>query len=104
MKRTLAVLLGSSLLMAGVSCSKDARPVRVGAIYPLTGSQGPGGRDEFRGVSLATDLPTTKPFVKSKLLQWNDIPAISENYDVARTAIVEQVRKLLDKLSRAEEK
>ena len=56
MKRTLAVLLSSSLLMAGVSCSKDARPIRVGAIYPLTGSQGPGGRDEFRGVSLATDL------------------------------------------------
>ncbi|TMK17028.1 MAG: amino acid ABC transporter substrate-binding protein, partial [Actinobacteria bacterium] len=56
MKRTLAMLLCSSLLVAGVSCSKDAQPIRVGAIYPLTGSQGPGGRDEFRGVSLATDL------------------------------------------------
>ena len=56
MKRTLAVLLSSSLLLAGASCSKDAQPIRVGAIYPLTGSQGPGGRDEFRGVSLATDL------------------------------------------------
>jgi protein-tyrosine-phosphatase len=55
-------------------------------------------------VSLATDLPNTKPFVKSKLLEWNDIPPVSENYDVARTAIVEQVRKLLEKLSRVEEK
>src|SRR6185369_6750631 len=25
-------------------------------------------------VSLATDLPATKPSVKSKLLEWNDIP------------------------------
>jgi protein-tyrosine-phosphatase len=58
----------------------------------------------LRVVSLATDLPNTKPFVKSKLLEWNDIPPVSENYDVARTAIVEQVRKLLDKLSKAEEK
>ncbi len=56
MKRVFVVLLGSSLLIAGVSCSRDAQPIRVGAIYPLSGSQGPGGRDEYRGVSLATDL------------------------------------------------
>jgi len=55
-KRVFVVLLGSSLLIAGVSCSRDAQPIRVGAIYPLSGSQGPGGRDEYRGVSLATDL------------------------------------------------
>jgi hypothetical protein len=42
--------------------------------------------------------------VKSKLLEWNDIPPVSENYDVARTAIVEQVRKLLDRLSKTEKK
>lgn len=50
-------------------------------------------------VSLATDLPKTKPYVKSKLLEWNDIPPVSENYNLARTAIVEQVHKLLDALS-----
>ena len=50
-------------------------------------------------VSLATDLPKTRPFVKTKLLEWNDVPPVSENYDVARTAIVAQVRKLLDTLS-----
>jgi protein-tyrosine-phosphatase len=56
-------------------------------------------RQATQVVSLATDLPKTKPSAKSKLLEWNDIPSVSENYDVARTAIVEQVRKLLDMLS-----
>lgn len=56
MRRALAVLAISSLLAGGVSCSRGPEPIRVGAIYPLSGSQGPGGRDEFRGVSLATDL------------------------------------------------
>ena len=56
MRRALAVLAVSSLLAGGVSCSRGPDPIRVGAIYPLSGSQGPGGRDEFRGVSLATDL------------------------------------------------
>src|SRR5262249_43869463 len=56
-------------------------------------------RQATKVVSLATDLPGTKPFVKSKLLEWNNIPPVNENYDVARTAIVEQVRKLLDNLS-----
>jgi branched-chain amino acid transport system substrate-binding protein len=31
-------------------------PITVGAIYPLSGSQGPGGVDEHRGVLLAADL------------------------------------------------
>ena len=59
MKRALAALAVSSLLAGGVSCSRGPEPIRVGAIYPLSGSQGPGGRDEFRGVSLATDLVNT---------------------------------------------
>lgn len=50
-------------------------------------------------VSLATDLPATKPFAKNKLLQWNDIPSVTQDYDAARTAIVEQVRRLVESLS-----
>src|SRR5205085_1125156 len=30
--------------------------VRVGALYPLTGPQSPGGRDEYSGVQLATSM------------------------------------------------
>ena len=56
-------------------------------------------RQAAQVVSLATDLPTTRPFVKNKLLEWNDIPQVSQSYAAARNAIVEQVRKLLDTLS-----
>jgi hypothetical protein len=38
------------------------------------------------------------------MLEWNDIPPVSENYDAARTAIVEHVRKLMENLSKAEKK
>ena len=38
--------------------SDGAAPIAVGAIYPLSGAQGPGGIDEHRGVLLAADLAT----------------------------------------------
>jgi branched-chain amino acid transport system substrate-binding protein len=38
------------------SCDPGPAPIRVGAVYPLSGSQGPGGVDEYRGVRLAVDL------------------------------------------------
>jgi protein-tyrosine-phosphatase len=50
-------------------------------------------------VSLATDLPATKPMAKPKLLEWNAIPPISENYEAARDAIVKLVTDLVDKLA-----
>ena len=50
-------------------------------------------------ISLATDLPATKPFAKSKLLEWNDIPPVSESYDAARSAILERIEKLVDSLA-----
>ncbi|HYZ02353.1 MAG TPA: ABC transporter substrate-binding protein, partial [Candidatus Binatia bacterium] len=57
-KRTVAVLM--ALAMGAAACSgspKSAAPIRVGAIYPLTGSQARGGGiDEFRGVKLAADI------------------------------------------------
>jgi protein-tyrosine-phosphatase len=50
-------------------------------------------------VSLATDLPTTKPIVKTKLLEWNDVPSISTNYEAARNAIVKLVNEMIEKLA-----
>jgi len=57
-----------------------------------------------RVVSLATDLPATKPFVKSKLLEWNDIPPVSANYDAARSAIVRLVESLVRNLAESRNK
>jgi arsenate reductase (thioredoxin) len=56
-------------------------------------------RQAAQVISLATDLPKTKPDFKSKLLEWNDIPPVSDDYNLARSAIVDRVRKLLDALS-----
>jgi branched-chain amino acid transport system substrate-binding protein len=52
--RPLALLLVLSLAAA---CTADPpEPVRVGAIYPLSGTQGMGGIDEYHGVQVAADL------------------------------------------------
>ena len=47
------------LLLAAGGCAgapDPPRPVRVGAVYPLSGSQGMGGVDEYRGVVVAAEL------------------------------------------------
>jgi branched-chain amino acid transport system substrate-binding protein len=58
--RIVAVLI--AVLLLATSCSGSGRsagrpePLRVGAIYPLSGSQGPGGIEEYRGVQMAAKL------------------------------------------------
>ena len=52
-----------------------------------------------RVVSLATDLAEKKPTVKVKLLEWNDIPSVSQDYGAARAAIVREVEKLVAQLA-----
>jgi branched-chain amino acid transport system substrate-binding protein len=56
MRRGLVVFLGVVSMLTVVSCDHDPSVVHVGAVYPLTGSQGPGGRDEYRGVQMAVDF------------------------------------------------
>src|SRR5918995_1323861 len=52
--RPLLVLL---VLLLVASCTSDPpEPVRVGAIYPLSGTQGMGGIDEYHGVRVAAEL------------------------------------------------
>jgi branched-chain amino acid transport system substrate-binding protein len=55
--RPLACLVVLSLAAAGCAAGGDLpEPVRVGAVYPLSGSQGMGGVDEYRGVVVAAEL------------------------------------------------
>ena len=58
MKKILGVLMAVGVGAAACSSpSHTAAPIKVGAIYPLTGLQAKGGGiDEFRGVHLAADL------------------------------------------------
>src|ERR671931_351581 len=60
MRRVLVLLL--AVLAAATACtssgggSADPPPIRIGAIYPLSGTQGPGGVEEFLGVQVAAQL------------------------------------------------
>ena len=56
-------------------------------------------RRATRVVSIATDLPAAKPFVKDKLLEWNDVPPLDQNYKAARDALVQRVEKLVGTLA-----
>jgi branched-chain amino acid transport system substrate-binding protein len=55
MRRVVVAIVVAASVLAGVSCThpQDDPVIRIGALYPLSGSQGPGGRDEYRGVELA---------------------------------------------------
>ena len=58
-----------AVVMVAASCSRGPDPIRVGAIYPLAGSQGPGGTDEYRGVLLAADLANAQGGVAGRPIQ-----------------------------------
>lgn len=49
-------------------------------------------------VSLGTDLAATKPFAKNKVVEWNDIPSVTQNYESARSAISRQVESLVESM------
>jgi branched-chain amino acid transport system substrate-binding protein len=51
-----AIALVAAFAALANACSSSPAPIRVGAVYPMTGSQGPGGLDEYRGVRLAVGL------------------------------------------------
>lgn len=55
MKKTSILLLALTLLCVSCTGAGDDT-LRVGALYPLSGSQGRGGIDEHRGVMLAAEL------------------------------------------------
>jgi branched-chain amino acid transport system substrate-binding protein len=71
--RPVALLL--VLLLA--ACTGDPpEPVRVGAIYPLSGTQGMGGIDEFHGVQVAAELINAEGGVAGRpvVLDQVDVP------------------------------
>ena len=53
--RPLALLLVLPLL-ASCTAADPPEPVRIGAVYPLSGTQGMGGIDEYQGVRVAAEL------------------------------------------------
>ncbi|MBV8961169.1 MAG: ABC transporter substrate-binding protein [Actinobacteria bacterium] len=55
MRRWVVVALAIGVLATGCSSGAGKNPLRLGALYPLGGAQGPGGIEEFRGVQLAVE-------------------------------------------------
>lgn len=67
------------------SCSPSDEPIRVGAIYPTGGSQGPGGLAESRGVKLAAEMVNASGGVNGRRIDIHelDVPGA----DGARSAV-----------------
>jgi branched-chain amino acid transport system substrate-binding protein len=84
MRRATALLLAAALL-AGASCSSSPEPVRIGAVYPLSGAQGPGGVDEFEGVQLAVQLANADGGVGGRPVEL--VPVDTPSADAAPGAI-----------------
>ena len=60
-------------------------PIRVGALYPLSGSQGEGGKEEYHGVRVAASLVNTVGGVHGRRIDFPPLDAPSA--DAAPTAI-----------------
>jgi branched-chain amino acid transport system substrate-binding protein len=91
MKRTSAIALVLCVVALGGACTSSPAPIRVGALYPLTGSQGPGGVDEYQGVRLAVDLVNADGGVDGRSVQLDpiDVPGA----DAAPQAVAELARQ-----------
>jgi branched-chain amino acid transport system substrate-binding protein len=86
MKRTILGLLALALVAGACSrAGASAASITVGAVYPLSGSQGSGGVDEYRGVRLAADMTNATGGVQGRLIRLDavDVPGS----DAARVAI-----------------
>ena len=77
MRRMLALLAAAALTLIACSSSPGGETIRVGAIYPLSGSQAQGGIDEHRGVLLAAELVNADGGVEGRTIEIvsTDVPA-----------------------------
>jgi len=85
MRRPAVIVLGLTLL-AGTACTTSSPgPIRIGAVYPLSGAQGPGGIDEFEGVRLAVQLVNADGGVGGRPIEL--VPVDTPSADAAPGAI-----------------
>ena len=87
MRRALVVLLALATLAAGSCTSSAPDPIRIGAVYPLSGAQGPGGVDEFDGARLAVQLVNADGGVGGRPIEL--VPVDTPGGDAAPGAIAQ---------------
>jgi branched-chain amino acid transport system substrate-binding protein len=85
MRRAWAVVLALATLAAGSCTSSSPDPIRIGAVYPLSGSQGPGGIDEFDGARLAVQLVNADGGIGGRPIEL--VPVDTPSADAAPGAI-----------------
>jgi branched-chain amino acid transport system substrate-binding protein len=61
-----AVLVATLLLAAGCTTSHGGDALTIGAVYPISGLQGPGGIDEANGARLAVELANERGGVNGR--------------------------------------
>ncbi|MFN2595211.1 MAG: ABC transporter substrate-binding protein [Actinomycetota bacterium] len=69
--------LAIALTLIATACSgSSSNTIRIGTMYPMTGTQGPGGIEEYRGVRLAADFVNHDGGVDGKqiAIQPMDVP------------------------------
>ena len=75
MRRLLAVVVWVAAVAAACSGSSTRSPVRIGALYPLSGTQGAGGTDEERGVALAAEWANAHGGVNGRPIRLDAVDA-----------------------------
>jgi branched-chain amino acid transport system substrate-binding protein len=85
MRRAWAILLGATIVSGAACSSVGSEPIRIGAVYPLSGSQGPGGVEEFHGVQVAADLVNADGGVDGQPIEL--VPVDTPGADAAPGAI-----------------
>lgn len=88
--RQLIALCVLVLLSAGWSPLDAFRPVTIGAVFPTAGGQGPGGIEEYRGVSLAAEYVNRQDGLHGRPLRLRLISASSSD---AAPGAVEQLAR-----------
>jgi branched-chain amino acid transport system substrate-binding protein len=79
----------AAVAFVAAACSGNGpAPITVGAIYPLSGAQGPGGVDEHRGVLLAAELVNADGGIGGRPLEVSSIDVAGAD---AAAAAVEQL-------------
>jgi branched-chain amino acid transport system substrate-binding protein len=97
MKRLVSALALLALTVSACVGSPEKDAIVVGAVYPLSGSQGSGGVDEHRGVLLAADLANAEGGVHGRPIEVNslDVPTADAAPGAIDTLQEEGVRLVL---------
>src|SRR5262245_18503977 len=87
MRRGALMLLALAMPVAASCTTSSPEPIRIGAVYPLSGAQGPGGVDEFDGVQIAVQLVNADGGVDGRPIEL--VPVDTPGADAAPGAIAQ---------------